>query len=93
MPLVINGLGDGHTDRHIHIPTHEPKQFQETRRAWPSRAWFKKQFLKTRHLSGLKLYKHLYTYLITDSFNFTDQTFAPHCSTVSSLEVNPLMIQ
>ena len=32
MPLVINGLGGGHTDRHTDtcIPTHEPKQFQET---------------------------------------------------------------
>ena len=43
MPLVINGLGGGHTHTHTHIPTREPKQFQETRRARPSaaRAWFK----------------------------------------------------
>ena len=27
--LVINSLGGGHL--HTHIPTHEPKQFQETR--------------------------------------------------------------
>ena len=39
MPLVINGLGGGHTQ----IPTRETKQFQETRRERPSaaRAWFK----------------------------------------------------
>ena len=30
-------------DTHTRIPTRGPKQFQETRRAWPSatRAWFK----------------------------------------------------
>ena len=39
MPLVINGLGGGHT----HIPMREPKQFQETRCAQPLAmcAWFK----------------------------------------------------
>ena len=41
MPLVINGLGGGHTGRHTdrqtdrhthtHILTREPKQFQETK--------------------------------------------------------------
>ena len=45
MPLVINALGGGHTDRHIrtHIPTCKPKQFQETFHAQPkaARAWFK----------------------------------------------------
>ena len=30
-PLVINALGD----RHTHIPTHESKQFQETRHVRP----------------------------------------------------------
>ena len=30
-PLVINGLGGGHTD--THILTHKQKQFQETRHA------------------------------------------------------------
>ena len=34
MPLVINAFGDGHT----HIPMHEPKQFQKTRRA-PACGW------------------------------------------------------
>ena len=45
-PLVINGLGGGHTDTdtRTHIPTREPKQFQETRCVWAKamRAWFKK---------------------------------------------------
>ena len=31
-PLVINALGGGHTDTHTDA---RPKQFQETRRAWP----------------------------------------------------------
>ena len=52
MPLVINGLGGGHTDRHTQtdthtrIPTRGPKQFQETRRARPkaARAWFNKVY-------------------------------------------------
>ena len=49
MPLIINALGGRHTDTdtqtqihthththtHARIPTHEPKQFQETRHAWP----------------------------------------------------------
>ena len=42
-------------------------------------------------------YKHAHaptqTDLITDGFNFTDQALASHCSTVSSLKVNSLMIQ
>ena len=38
MPLVINGLGGGHT----HISTHEPKQFQETRCTLAAHAWFEK---------------------------------------------------
>ena len=44
MPLVINGLGDKHTD--THIPMRKQKQFQETRRMQPLavRAWFKKLF-------------------------------------------------
>ena len=40
MPLVINALGGGHAHIHTHIPTREPKQFQETGRS-ATRAWFK----------------------------------------------------
>ena len=46
------------------------------------------------------IHSHIHTikvvtivYLITDCFNFTYQALTPHCSTVSSLKVNPLMIQ
>ena len=62
MPLVINGLGGGHTDRqtdrhtHTRIPTRGPKQFQETRHARPSAArdWFNKylwSYMK-HHMDG-----------------------------------------
>ena len=47
-PLVINKLGGGHTGTHTHtrIPTHGPKQFQETRCTQPkaASAWFKNLF-------------------------------------------------
>ena len=54
MPLVINALSGGQTERqtdrqtdrqtHTHIPMHEQKQFQETGHAWLQAActWFKK---------------------------------------------------
>ena len=42
--LVSYALEGGHTDTQTHIPTYEPKQFQETRCAQPSaaRGFFKK---------------------------------------------------
>ena len=42
MPLVINALG-ADTQTRAHKPTHEPKQFQETRCTRPlaTHAWFK----------------------------------------------------
>ena len=48
MPLIINVLGGGHTDRrtdtYTHIPTRDPKQFQEISRMRVKavHAWFKK---------------------------------------------------
>ena len=54
MPLVINTLRGGHT--HTHIPTHEPKQFQETMRVRPLAVhpWFKKQKHYTTTTDNIK---------------------------------------
>ena len=45
MPVVINSLKGGDTDTgtptHTYMPTHEPKQFQETR-LLAAHGWFKK---------------------------------------------------
>ena len=54
-PLVINGLGGGHTDTRTYTQTHTriltrgPKQFQETRRARPLVKKESTKFTKTLH--------------------------------------------
>ena len=62
MPLVINGLGGGHTD--THIPTRRPKQFQETRRVRPSatRTWFNNMnYEYTNYIQVHKFRNYVYT--------------------------------
>ena len=57
---------DTQTDIHAHIPTREPKQFQETRRARPSavRAWFKNALYSSLKVLNMQLIAHLINYSI-----------------------------
>ena len=59
MPLVINALRGGHTDTHTRIPTHGPKQFQETRHARPKRTPGLKTYLNAITTALTMPYLHL----------------------------------
>ena len=52
MPLVIHGLGGGHTHTHTYICTEVILRNQVRVSLWPARAWFKNLLMTGRTLYG-----------------------------------------